>query len=115
MRVVLAILGAVLGLALFSADRTWFSVLLGALAGLGIAEGMLLRQRLGQAEKQLGSLAKLVVRLRQQLEEPNRAEPARPAGAAPDAAAAKATAPAASTRPAQPASAQPATLAHAAT
>src|SRR6185312_8566086 len=74
MRVVLAILGAVLGLALFSADRTWFSVLLGAVAGLAIAEGMLLRQRLSETERALGGLAKLVARLRQQLDEPEHAQ-----------------------------------------
>src|SRR5690348_15197784 len=79
MRVVLAILGAVLGLALYSADRTWFSVLLGAVAGLAIAEGMLLRQRLSQTEGELGRLAKLVARLRQELDEPARVPPAAPA------------------------------------
>jgi uncharacterized membrane protein len=78
MRVVLAILGAVLGLALYSADRTWFSVLLGAVAGLAIAEGMLLRQRLSQTEKELSGLAKLVARLRLQLDEPERVPPVPP-------------------------------------
>ena len=111
MRVVLAILGAVLGLALFSADRTWFSVLLGAVAGLAIAEGMLLRQRLSETERALGGLAKLVARLRQQLDEPEhaqqqRAQPTGPAATS----AARATpgaAVAAEPAPGAPAPAQP--------
>src|SRR5690348_1652235 len=85
MRVVFAILGAVLSLAFYSADRTWFSLLLGAVAGLGIAEALPLRQRLNQSERELSVLAKLVERLRLQLEEPDRAQtlvqPTEPAAA----------------------------------
>jgi uncharacterized membrane protein len=73
MRVVLAILGALLGLAL-SSDRTWFCVLVGTAAGLGAAEAILLRQRLSQAETQLSALGKLVARLRVQLDEPPRSQ-----------------------------------------
>jgi uncharacterized membrane protein len=82
MRIVLAILGAVLGLALFSAHRTWFSVLLGAMAGWGVAEGMLLRHRLSRTEKELSEMARRVMRLRQQLDEPDRVPPAAPARSA---------------------------------
>jgi len=106
MRVVFAILGAVLSLAFYSADRTWFSLLLGAVAGLGIAEALLLRQRLNQSEREISALAKLVERLRLQLEEPDRAQTlAQPTGPAAPTRPAPATdtrpAPAATPRPAQ--------------
>src|SRR5215469_11882714 len=71
MRIVLTILGALLGLAL-SSHRMLFCVLLGAAAGWGLAEVALLRHRLRQTETELSDLGRRLARLRRELDEPER-------------------------------------------
>jgi len=69
MRFVLAVLGALLGFAL-SDERSGLDALLGAGLGLALAEVWFLRQRLSRTEDALGSLSKIVARLRREVEEP---------------------------------------------
>ncbi len=82
MRVVLTVLGAILGallrLALSSSGIVPY-LLLGAVAGFGLAEVWALRRRLGEAEEALSALAKRVAGLRRELEQS--AVPQRPASA----------------------------------
>jgi uncharacterized membrane protein len=60
MRVVFSIIGAVLGLSLASGSHELFGLLIGGLAGFGIAELGALRVKLKELEDELGALRKLV-------------------------------------------------------
>src|SRR5262245_32525023 len=56
MRIVLAIIGAILGLSLATGSHELFGLLLGAAVGLGVAELAALRVKLKELEDEVGTL-----------------------------------------------------------